>query len=193
MDSLNLPRQGLLLELVRDITQNNTAGYSDQQIYENVKEYQKLFKSFKESQALKEIFPYDDEVKLNKLHLYFYGEEFNFSDPSDTALGKGDNIYVEFKKVFEKIEELAKTKEVLSDQLLQTLKEILGTVVYSNSKNNDKILAYLNLIDGDISSYKSADIKDVKIKKTYKSVDKSIKEEIDKKVKEKEENIKIGL
>lgn len=167
MDSLNLPRQGLLLELVRDITQNNTAGYSDEQIYENVVDYKELLKEFKEKQKSGEILSFKDEERLNKLHIYFYGEHFNFRDPSQNGLGHGDNIYVEFKKVFDKIEELAKTKEVLSEQLSQILRELVGSVAYTNSGSDEQLMSYLNLISSTLSSYKPPDSDSLKVKKEY--------------------------
>ena len=169
MDSLNLQRQGLLLELVRNITQNNTPGYSDEYIYKNILKYKELLQDFNVSYELKQVFPFEKENELNKLHRIFYGEDFNFSDPSENGLGKGDNIFEEFKKVFTKIEELATTKDQLSDKILKSLKEILGTVVYSNSKSNDQIMSYLNLIDMTLAQYKpssGSDSKSANIGKT---------------------------
>ena len=59
MDSLNLQRQGLLLELVRNITQNNTPGYSDEYIYKNILKYKELLQDFNVSYELKQVFPFE--------------------------------------------------------------------------------------------------------------------------------------
>lgn len=154
MESLNIQRQGLLLELVRNITQNNTAGYSDEDIYNNIKDYQELLDNYKANKKIDLSISFKDKEKLNKLHKYFYGENFNFEDSSQNLIGRGNNVFEEFANVYRKIEELATTKDQISSKLLESLKEILGTVVYSNSKTDKQIMDYLNLVNMTLHQYK---------------------------------------
>lgn len=89
MDSLNIERRSLLLELIRDIIQNNMPGYNDKAINSRINKYLKLTAKFKEKP--KE-FTFDEQLKLNKLHKYFYGSDFNFEDTDENDMTISTNI-----------------------------------------------------------------------------------------------------
>jgi len=141
MDSLNTDRQGLLLELVRNITQLNIPGYSDKAIVNRVIEYKDLLNEFNSNMKG---FPFAKKTRLAELHQYFYGTEFNFENPDDTEEMVSTNIYEDFKQTFKKIEDLAGSDEELREQLRKSLNDIMGTVGYS--KKDKEFLDYLNII-----------------------------------------------
>jgi len=141
MESLNIERQGLLLELVRNITQNKTPGYSDRAIANKVRLYKQLLEEFNKDTRN---FPYIKQEKLAELHRYFYGTEFNFENPDETEEMEGENIYEQFKETFNKIKKLAETNEVLTESLRKSLNGILETVGYSKKDKN--IIDYLNVV-----------------------------------------------
>ena len=141
MESLNIERQGLLLELVRNITQNKTPGYSDKAIANKVRLYKQLLEEFNKDTRN---FPYIKQEKLAELHRYFYGTDFNFENPDETEEMEEENIYEQFKDTFAKIKKLAETNEVLTESLRKSLNEILETVGYSKKDKN--IVDYLNVV-----------------------------------------------
>jgi hypothetical protein len=141
MESLNIERQGLLLELVRNITQNKTPGYSDRAIANKVRLYKQLLEEFDKDTRN---FPYIKQEKLAELHRYFYGTDFNFENPDDTEEMEDVNIYEQFKETFDKIKKLAESNEVLTESLRKSLNEILETVGYS--KKDKYIIDYLNVV-----------------------------------------------
>jgi len=154
MDSLNIERQGLLLELVRNLTQNNIPGYNDKIIYKRAKRYQELFKRFYENQ--KE-FSYNNQVELSNLHNYFYGTEFNFSNPDETEIIISSNVLDEFKKTFQKIKDLAEIDSKLSEQLSKSLNEIIGSIGYSKSEK--QMSDYLALVNAKLQGLKVPGLK----------------------------------
>lgn len=141
MESLNIERQGLLLELVRNITQNKTPGYSDRAIANKVRLYKQLLEEFNKDTRN---FPYIKQEKLAELHRYFYGTDFNFENPDETEEMEDVNIYEQFKETFDKIKKLAESNEVLTESLRKSLNEILETVGYS--KKDKYIIDYLNVV-----------------------------------------------
>jgi hypothetical protein len=141
MESLNIERQGLLLELVRNITQNKTPGYSDSAIANKVRLYKQLLEDFNKDTRN---FPYIKQEKLAELHRYFYGTDFNFENPDDAEEMEDVNIYEQFKETFNKIKKLAESNQVLTESLRKSLNEILETVGYS--KKDKYIIDYLNVV-----------------------------------------------
>lgn len=160
MDSLNIERRSLLLELIRDIIQNNIPGYNDKAIQSRIKKYLALYKEFQEKP---QDFDLDKQLKLNKLHKYFYGTNFNFEDPDENDMTISTNIYEEFKRVFKKIADLAESPDKLYEELMKSLNSILITI--DTISDEKQINDYLNLVNSTIQRHQNSFVSsDEKIK-----------------------------
>jgi hypothetical protein len=148
MDSLNIERQKLLLELARDIIQNTNPGYDDTSIDIRIDKYIKLVTKAKAGSKL----DYNEQEELLELHKYFYGTEFNLDKPLETDNSISTNIYEEFRKIYSTIEKMVTETDSINEKLIESLSKILTNI--DDLKDDKKINEYLNLIHYNIQKYK---------------------------------------
>lgn len=152
MDSLNIERQKLLLELARDIIQNTNPGYDDTSIDIKIDKYIKLVTKAKAGSKL----DYNEQEELLKLHKFFYGTEFNLDKPLETDNSISTNIYEEFRTIYSTIEKLVTETDSINEKLIESLSKILTNI--DDLKDDKKINEYLNLIYYNIQKYKKLPI-----------------------------------
>jgi len=182
-------RTDLLLEIVRNLTEITYPEYADDNnIKEKIFKYIYHLKKFKENPSNMT----SSEMRLlSKLHRFFYGNSFNFTNPDDNIPHKS-SIYDNFKSTYNKIDTIINETNDINAELLKSLLSLIS-VYYEPSNNKDNIInEYINnIIIPIINSYKGVNITNDKIILTNDNVTNKIGSDIKKIIKEeKKEDLK---
>jgi len=138
-------RQELLLEHMKDLTQQQYPNMNDGAILTSIFKYMQLFNTFKESKINKTSMAYDQILELNKLHNLIYGSDFNEDDIYNTGSSKALIVDL-FKSKYKAIEKIINETDNTSAEILRDLIPLLTVYYYKNRDRKKIINDYLNQI-----------------------------------------------
>jgi len=141
----NIGRQKLLLELIRDNTQNTYPVLNDDNIKERIYKYLLLSTKYKDKKKEGLELSENEFRNLNKLHQYFYGTDF---DEETSVNVSYSNLYDNFKLTFAEIEKLMSEIDTYNSDIIKTVLQILSVHFETGdkSKKNEIINTYLKQV-----------------------------------------------
>ena len=159
---MNVGREKILLEVVKDIVETTYPRYSDKFIKENIIEYLTLQQNKKDYELTNA-----EELRLIELNNYFFGNSEGIIS-SDSA----SSIVDMYKATFSEVEEILKKNNLFGPELISLLSNILNIHTVEGQDKNKLTADYLNqvIIPAMIGKKINSSSSDVNITKS-KSID----------------------